>query len=191
MFIKGWGKEYFDLEDLNTPGILQHIGSLSRDDVTATEKHVEVVPDRVAALLADSPGDHLNATSIAKSRLRVEGISKPDKLTRKEQLLAYVESSLVLMMMAEETVPSGFTFPSAKTWSAPKERVRVWLTEERLPEEHGWKRSERQLRPEDLFPVMKAIYDQKSALNPEKGSWLSWAKDLTGLPLFSGGKEEL
>lgn len=189
MFIKGWGKDYFDLEDLNTPGILQHIGSLSRDDVTEDEAHINVVPGRVAALLSDSPGDHINAESIAKSRLRVEAISKPKNLSKQDHLLAYVESSLVLMMMKEETVPSAFTLPSSKTWTAPKDRVQVWLTEERLPNELGWKRSERQLKPADLFPIMKAIFDQKRVQSGAPALWKIWY----WIPLLFGGdaKDEL
>lgn len=187
MFIKGWGSDRFDLADLNTPGILQHIGSLTRDDVTDTEPNIEAVPERIAALLDDSPGsDHIDAASIARSRLRVEALSKPKTLSSQDQLLAYVESSLVLMMMRDGPVPPALTFPSAKTWTAPKERVRVWLSEERLPEELGWTRSERQLKARDLFPIMKAIFDQKRAQSG-RSLWSFIA------PAFLGGgeKEEL
>lgn len=182
MFVDGWGSDRFDLADLNKPGILQHIASLTRDDVTASAANLHPVPGRIAALLDDSPGDHIDAASIAKTRLRVEGVSKPGKLTTHEQLLAYVESSLVLMMMKEEPVPSAWTLPSAKSWTAPKDRVRVWLTEERLPEELGWKRSERQLQPADLFPIIKSIFDQKRAQSG-RSLWSLLA------PSFLGGGE--
>lgn len=184
MFIKGWGSDRFDLADLNTPGILQHIGSLSRDDVTDSQPNINAVPGRIDALLDDSPGsDHVDAASIAKSRLRVEALSKPKKLSGHDQLLAYVESSLVLMMMRDGAVPSALRFPSSKTWTAPKERVRVWLSEDRLPEELGWTRSERQLQARDLFPIMKAIFDQKRA---QDGRSLWWFI----APSFLGGGEK-
>lgn len=190
MFIAGWHSDRFDLADLNTPGILQHIGSLSRDDVTETEANIKAVPGRIAALLDDSPGDHIDASSIAKTRLRVEGISSPKTLTAKEQLLAYVESSLVLMMMKEDTVPSAYSFPSSKTWTAPKERVRVWLMEERLPEELGWKRSTRQLMPADLFPIMKAIFDQKR-VHSGRSLWQTVSPYIFGHATAEAAKEEL
>lgn len=186
MFIKGWGSDRFDLADLNTPGILQHIGSLSRDDVTETQINIKAAPARIAALLEDSPSDHIDAASIARSRLRVEVLSRPKKLSAQDQLLAYVEASLVLMMMKEDTVPSAFTLPSSKTWTAPKERVRIWLSEERLPEELGWKQSERQLRAQDLFPIMKAIFDQKR-IQGGRSLWSFVAPSFLG----GGEKEEL
>lgn len=185
MFIKGWGNDSFDLEDLNKPGILQHISSLTRKDVTPTESNIAVDGERVSALLDDSTAEYINAASLAKSRLRVEALSKPLKLSTKEQLFAYVEASLVLMMMKEGEVPSAFSFPSAKTWTAPKDRVRAWLMEERLPEELGWKRSERQIGTLDLLPIMKAIFDEKRAQNKDGALWKSL------LPSFWGSRDEL
>lgn len=185
MFIKGWGKETFDLEDLNTPGILQHISSLTRKDVTPTERNIAVVPARVSALLDDSTTDHVDAASIARSRLRVEALSKPDMLSKKEQLLAYVEASLVLMMMKEGVVPPAYSFPAAKIWTAPKDRVRVWLLEERLPEELGWRRSDRQLGVVDLLPIMKAVFDEKRAQSKRGALWKEF------VPSFLVGRDEL
>lgn len=190
-FVKGWGKDYFDLEDLNTAGILQHIASLSREDVTAADQNIKVNSDRVSALLADSPSDHLDAKSIAKSRLRVEALSKPNTLRMKEQLLAYVESGLVLMMMKEETVPSAFTFPSPKVWTAPKDRVLVWLREERLPSELGWKRSERQIGVVDLFPIMAAIFTEKWSQSIEAGFWKAWIPSKARIASMFSSRDEL
>ena len=174
IFVRGSDKTYFDLEDLNQPGILQHAASLSRDDVTAKSANIKASSGRIKALLADSDGSHVTAESIAKTRLRVEALSKPYNLTMKEQLLAYVEASLVLMMMMDEPVPSAFSFPSAKKWTAPKDRVRVWLSEERLPADLGWKRSERKLKAQDLLPAMKAIWDQKRRQSTEPPFWKAW-----------------
>ncbi|KAG8417466.1 hypothetical protein J3458_004970 [Metarhizium acridum] len=185
VFFKGWGKDSFDLEDLNTPGILQHISSLSRDDMTPMERNIAVDVARVSALLEDSPTDYVDAASMAKSRLRVEALSEPERLSSREQLLAYMEASLVLMMMKEGEVPPAFSFPSAKTWIAPKERVRVWLTEERLPDELGWKRSERKLGVLDLVPIMKAVFDEKRAQSGKGPLWKSF------LSLFGGSRDEL
>ncbi|EFY96347.1 peroxidase [Metarhizium robertsii] len=185
VFVKSWGKDFFDLEDLNTPGILQHRGSLTRDDMTPTERNIDVDVARVNALLEDSPTDYVDAASIAKSRLRVEALSEPERLSSWDHLLAYMESSLVLLVMKEGEVPSAFSFPSAKIWTAPKERVRVWLTEERLPDELGWKRSERKLGSLDLVPIMKAIFDEKRAQSGKGRLWKSF------LSLFWGSRDEL
>ncbi|KHN96148.1 Chloroperoxidase [Metarhizium album ARSEF 1941] len=185
VFVKGWGKDSFDLENLNTPGILQHISSLSRKDITPTEKNIAVHPPRVAALLDDSLTDYVDVVSIAKSRLRVEALSEPKRLSTREELLAYIEASLLLMIMKEGEVPSVFSFPAAESWKAPKERVRVWLTEERLPEELGWKRSERTLGVLDLVPIMKPIFDEKRAQSGKRPLWKAF------LSKFWGSRDEL
>jgi hypothetical protein len=186
LFLKEWGKQTFDLADLNTPGILQHIASLTRDDITpATLRSSPVVPARVEALLNDAgqdDGEFLTIDSMARSRRRVEALSKPAKLTWKELALAYVECSLVLMMMNEETVQSAYRIPKPEVWRARKDRVRVWLLEERLPDELGWKRSERTLQPEDLFPIVKSVFYEKAQLSP-KALWQYY------MPKFLGGKD--
>lgn len=84
-------------------------------------------------------------------------------MSYREGVLAYVEASLVLMMMNDGEVPSAFAFPGSKTWRAPKDRVRVWLMEERLPSELGWRRSGRRLGVLDLVPIMKAVLGEKMA----------------------------
>lgn len=186
MFIKDWGKDTFDLADLNTPGILQHIASLTRDDVTpSTLKSSPVVPGRVAALINDARDDEfLTIWSMARTRRRVEALSRPAKLTWKELVLAYIECSLVLMMMSADTVPSAYRLPKPEMWKARKDMVKVWLTEERLPDELGWKKSERTLQPEDLFPLMKSIFYEKGGLSP-KALWQYY------MPTFLGGKERV
>lgn len=157
-FIRDSGKTYFDLEDLNQPGILQHIASLTRDDLNAAWDNTKPSADRIAALLADSETEHLSVKSMARTRLRVEALSEPAKMTFKEHALGYIEASLVLAMMNENGVPSILTFPSFGRWAAPKERVSTWLSEERFPEELGWKRSERHITVFDLLPVMSGIF---------------------------------
>lgn len=167
LFIRGWGKDYFDLQDLNTPNILQHVASLTRDDTTPGNIHIEVSPERVAALLADSPTNFINAKSLAKSRVHVEKMSEPNAMSITQRPMAIVESGLLLMIMNEQPIHPFLSIPSSDFWSAPKDRVRVFLVEERLPAELGWKRSERQLGALDLLPVVKAVFDQKMILDAE------------------------
>ncbi|KGQ11583.1 hypothetical protein BBAD15_g2655 [Beauveria bassiana D1-5] len=158
------GRGTLDLEDLNTPGLLQHIASLTRDDVTPTEANIAQVPARISALLDDSPTDYLDVTSLAKSRVRVEKLSAPQRIPPQHDAIALGEAALLLMTMKEGPVPSAFSLPIIQTWKAPKDRVKVWLTEERLPEELGWTRSERTLSTLDLVPVVTAITARKAAL---------------------------
>lgn len=149
-FMKGSGKTYFDLKDLNQPGVLQHISSLTRDDLNDDWSNTGPVPSRIAALLDDSETDYIDVKSLGKSRLRVESLSLPDTLTVGEQGIAYTESGLVLLMMTERDLSPG-------VWEAPKDRVSTWLSEERLPTEHGWERSERLILSSELAPIVAGI----------------------------------
>lgn len=161
-FLRAANQSFIDLQDLNRPGILQHIASLTRDDVTDPDSvDVTASQDRIHHLLEDSSTDCITVASIAKTRLHVEALSSPDELSVKGQSLAYLEASLLLVIMNDETVPSGWSFPPASSYCAPKQRVETWLTEERLPEELGWKRSERKLGVMDFVPVTKGIYEEK------------------------------
>lgn len=164
-FALALGKNTFDLEDLNTPGIIQHIASLTRNDVTPTEENIAVVPARVSALLDDSPTDYLDVASLAKSRTRVEALSAPQRIPPQHEALALGEAGLLLIMMKEGEVPSALSIPSVQTWKAPKDRVKVWLTEERLPDELGWKRSERTIGLLDLAPAVAAITAEKARVD--------------------------
>ncbi|KAH6604061.1 hypothetical protein Trco_007507 [Trichoderma cornu-damae] len=171
-FLRATNKSTIDLVELNHPGILQHIASLTRDDVTSPDSvDVTASPDRIRHLLQDSSTDCITAASLARSRLRVEALSAPEELSLKDQLLAYTEASLLLVVMNEEHVPSGWSFPPASTYCAPKKRVETWLTEERLPEELGWKRSERKLGVMDLVPAMKGILEEKRLQTGQGPLW--------------------
>lgn len=66
MFIKGLGFDCFDLADLNTPGILEHIGSLTRNDIIENQQATRtctVSPMRIVALLDDSLSEYIDAAS--------------------------------------------------------------------------------------------------------------------------------
>ncbi|KAL7787057.1 Chloroperoxidase [Trichoderma ceciliae] len=161
-FMRAANKSSIDLVELNRPGILQHIASLTRDDVTSLDSvDVTASQDRIHHLLQDSSTDCITVASLAQTRLHVEALSSPEEMSLKDTLLAYVEAGLLLVMMNEEPVPSGWSFPPTNTYCAPKQIVKTWLTEERLPEELGWKRSERTLGVMDFLPAMKGILEEK------------------------------
>ncbi|KAL7940725.1 Chloroperoxidase [Trichoderma barbatum] len=161
-FLRATNQSVIDLTDLNRPGILQHIASLTRDDLPSPDSvDVTASQNRIQHLLQDSDTDCITIASLAKTRLHVEDLSAPNELTLKEQSLAYFEASFILLMMSEGTVPSGWSFPPATAYCAPKKTVETWLTEERLPEELGWKKSERKLGLVDFVPVIKGIFEEK------------------------------
>ncbi|KAJ4860050.1 peroxidase, family 2 domain-containing protein [Trichoderma breve] len=161
-FLRASNQTSINLTDLNRPGILQHIASLTRDDVTSPDSvDVTASQDRIRHLIQDSDTDCITIASLAKTRLHVEDLSSPKELTLKEQTFAYAEAGLLLLTMIEGEVPSGWSFPPATAYCAPKKRVETWLTEERFPEELGWKKSERTIGLMDFVPVIKGIYEEK------------------------------
>lgn len=165
-------KSSINLVELNRPGILQHIASLTREDVTDPDSEdVAASTDRIHHLLEDSPTDCLTTASLARSRIYVETLSSPAELSAKDAFFSYLEASILLVLMNEQPAPSGWSFPSASAYCAPKQRVEVFLTEERLPEELGWKRSERKLGAMDFLPVMKNIYEEKRLQSGKGALW--------------------
>jgi hypothetical protein len=186
-FMRAVNKSSIDLVELNRPGILQHIASLTRDDVTSQDStDISASPDRIRHLLQDSSTDCITVSSLVRTRLHVEALSYPQELSFKDSFFAYTEASLLLMMMNKEPAPPAWKFPPASAYCAPKKRVEAWLTEERLPDELGWKRSEQKLGALNLMPIMKSLLVEKR-LQAGKGPW--W-KIL--VPSFlSGNKSEL
>ncbi|EGR44087.1 uncharacterized protein TRIREDRAFT_112640 [Trichoderma reesei QM6a] len=161
-FMKAVNKSAIDLPELNRPGIIQHIASLTRDDVTDPDSlECAASPERIKHLLEDSPTDCITVSSLAKTRLHVEALSAPQELTLKESFFTYFEASLLLLMMNDGPIPSGWSFPSPDSYCAPKEKVEIWLTEERFPVELGWKKPERKLGIVDFVPAMKGVFEHK------------------------------
>ncbi|PTB61878.1 Cloroperoxidase [Trichoderma citrinoviride] len=171
-FLKAVHKSAFDLPELNRPGILQHIASLTRDDVTDVDSlDCAASPERIKLLLEDSSTDCLTVSSLAKTRLRVENLSAPQEMTLMDTVFAYLEASLLLGMMNDGPLPSGWSFPSADSYCAPKKKVETWLTEERFPVELGWKRSERKLGIMDFLPAMKGVFAETRLLAGKGPLW--------------------
>lgn len=145
------GKTQFTLEDINQPGILQHIASLTRDDVDSKHSNMGLSHPRLAALLDDSPSDSLTIESMARSRLRVEALSKPRALSKEEVATSFGEAALGLLMMMKKPVPNSPSKAALSTWDSPKDRFWNWLVQERLPFELGWKRPARRIMLEDVM----------------------------------------
>ncbi|KAK5991963.1 Chloroperoxidase [Cladobotryum mycophilum] len=185
IFVQATGMKNFDLEDLREPGAVEHVASLSRGDITTLEDDFAVSHDRVTALLDDSPTNYITPESMAKTRLRVEKLSKPARLSVVQSLTAYIEVGFVIMMLNEKPIPSVWSFPPSDTWAARKDWARVWFVEERFPDELGWKRSETRLHMLDLLPIIKAVWDKKRVLSDEPAWWREY------VPAFLNAREEL
>lgn len=164
-----------DLEDLNVPNATEHRASLTRDDAEAGDP-LHLNPERLQALLNDAgDADALSVASAARSRLRVQAESGPPVLTDTQAGTARQEITLLLLVMGEGPVPpppTGEDGANADYYSgiaAPKERVRAWLEDERLPVELGWAPAERELKLADIFGVAGAILAEMEAQGEEEG----------------------
>ncbi|KAL7942889.1 Chloroperoxidase [Trichoderma barbatum] len=155
-FAQAWGHDTFDLDDLNTPDILQHIASLTRDDYTSQHPHLKPSLLRIERLLADSPTSFINVDSIAKTRLRVESESMPNALSENQMNAALIEAAMVLVMMADRS-PDAAVNPPLSAYQGPKDRIRAWFEQERFPTEFGWKPSARTIKLADLNPAIHGI----------------------------------
>lgn len=115
-------------------GITEHSASLTRDDFPGDNLHVNI--GQLNALLADTPDTYLSVASLARSRNRVEALSPPLTAAFKAQSLG--EAALIIMIMSQDPVPATGTDEDYGRLRAPKDRVSLWLSNERLPVEAGW-----------------------------------------------------
>ncbi|KAK6845636.1 Cloroperoxidase [Apiospora arundinis] len=140
--------------DNRTSGI-ERPASLARPDDSNT-----VSPARVDAVLANSADPkYISAASLGASRNRLE---KAAPLTEAQQSPARGEAAFVVTLMLDGAVPDSAADPEGAQADAAKLRAfkdytRVFLAEERLPVELGWKPSARLVQLADMAPVSAAI----------------------------------
>ncbi|RYP57494.1 hypothetical protein DL770_010664 [Monosporascus sp. CRB-9-2] len=118
----GLGVTSIKLEDLNVHNTLEHRASTIRNNDT-TGNVLTLAPERLAALIRDSKTDSLYVKSMAIPA----SVSRP-----------------------YDVIPPAGNCTDLSVIQAPKDRVKAWLIDERLPTEHGWKRSERVVRLVDF-----------------------------------------
>ncbi|KAK5989613.1 Peroxidase stcC-like protein [Cladobotryum mycophilum] len=165
-FAQAWGHDSFDLEDLNTPDILQHISSLTRADYSPQHHHLRPDLFRIEALLADSPTPFVTVESIARTRLRDDAESKPNIMLQSQVMSTIAEAAMVLMMMMDKA-PAASSKPELSAFQGPKNRLRIWLEQERFPTELGWRPSARRILLADLKPAMTGIVESMRAQSEE------------------------
>ncbi|KAL6854520.1 Cloroperoxidase [Trichoderma novae-zelandiae] len=155
-FAKAFGHDTFTLADLNTPGIIQHITSLTRDDYSPEQPHLIANPLRIERFLADSDTPFITVDSIAKTRLRLLKESEPRVLPDNQVTFTLFEAAMTLTMMADDS-PNADSNPPPSAYQGPKDRIRTWFEQERFPTELGWKPSKRTIRLADMNPAIDAI----------------------------------
>lgn len=146
-----------DLETLNTPGRLEHPASLSRHDQPGGDS-LHVDPARVQEMLDDSPHDYLDVVSAGVSRRRTFEASGEPELSQTIWTVALGESSLVLIGMSDAELPA--TGPADDAYyavKAPKDWVKVFFDEERLPVELGWKPLKQKATVADISALSKVV----------------------------------
>lgn len=132
-----------DLEKTNVHGKTEHDASITRLD----QNQGDTIPIQ-ANLVQDFLDDtlpitylHLNSTSIARTRVRREReslrLGNPP-LSKLFFAFSKGEAGLILTIMGDDAGP--ITAENAETRRAPKERVKVFLLEERFPTDLGFKR---------------------------------------------------
>ncbi|KAI9152307.1 Chloroperoxidase [Paramyrothecium foliicola] len=146
-----------DLEDLiNRPLGLERPASLARGDDSNT-----VLPERVKTVMDDSADPkYITAQSLGHSRARLEASSP---LTPAQQSPARGEAAFVLMLMVDGEVPAAADGADYTEMKAFKDRSNVFLAEERLPVELGWKPSQRLVELADISPISAAIAAAQNA----------------------------
>lgn len=152
------GLSVIDLELLNNRTVgIERPASLARGDDSNT-----VLPDRVQSVMDDSKDPkYITTESFGHSRNRLEAISP---LTPAQQSPARGEAAFVMMLMVDGDVPSASDSDVDYTkMKAFKDRAQVFLSEERLPVELGWKPSERLVALADTGPISAAIAAAQAA----------------------------
>ncbi|KAI8627963.1 Cloroperoxidase [Xylariaceae sp. FL1651] len=149
------------LSDLNSVAGGEHPASLTRDDASSGDSNT-IDPARVTALLADSSTNYLTVASLAKSRNRVEKLTNPP-ITAAQVTTSQGEAALLMLLMRDTYVSLQTAQQNISTLRAPKDRVKVWLLEERFPTAQGWKPAEQEIELADLGPVDTAITAAQAA----------------------------
>ena len=149
-----------DLDALDKHNALEHDASLSRKDYSEGD-HVNLQPDLLVAMLADSPTDFLTVESLARTRVRREDHSNSignSGTDVKTTTLAYIEAAVILLALGTQKDAAGNPM-------APKTSVQRWFAEERLP--LGWVTPADIGFPEQLSMVAKL---QAAALKIRAGA---------------------
>lgn len=137
----------------NSSTVLEHDGSLSRQDIYFGDDHTfnETIYDSFFAHFANvSTIDITAAAAARKARLEAaEAVNPEYDLTAELTVFSLIETALYLTVFGNGT--SGTDVQAVKEW------VDVMFREERLPFEEGWTRSESVLSAAGILLVQAAV----------------------------------
>ncbi|KAK0629576.1 Chloroperoxidase [Bombardia bombarda] len=140
----------FHLDDLAKHGVIEHDGSLSRNDAYSGDNH-SFAPETWAAVAAHFRDlDTISVETAAqarKDRLATAPKANPDfDLTTDGNRFSFIETALYLRV-----------FSQGIDGNARTEWVRSMFEHERLPFEEGFKRSETPLTISDILALVEKI----------------------------------
>lgn len=128
-----------NLEDLGKHNAIEHDGSLTRKDESQGDS-LRLDPALLQAMLDDSSTDFLDFNTLGRSRARLEkdmAARGLPPLDGKADFIAYGEAALILQTFGQHT------------GQAPKEAVKQFFSEERLPD--GYQ------KPADLITIPSTV----------------------------------
>ncbi|KAH9211757.1 Chloroperoxidase [Leptodontidium sp. 2 PMI_412] len=140
----------FNLDDINTHGIIEHDGSLSRNDIYFGDNHSfnSTIWNSVAAFFTNKTISLATAKSARSSRLAAAAAVNPAfNMSASDVQFSSIETALYLTVFADPDVTS----------EARTEWVDVLFAKERLPYEEGWRRSQVQLTPAGILGLAAQV----------------------------------
>ncbi|KAK0727805.1 Chloroperoxidase [Lasiosphaeria miniovina] len=140
----------FNLDDLSKHGVIEHDGSLSRNDIHLGDNH-SFAPEVWAAVAAHFADDDVisieTAARARKARLAAAPKMNPAFSITDEQLgFSSIETSLYLLVFGHGTEGDART-----------EWVRTLFEKERLPFDEGFKRPDKPLKVVDVLDLQKKV----------------------------------
>ncbi|KAH7381104.1 Chloroperoxidase [Cadophora sp. MPI-SDFR-AT-0126] len=140
----------FNLDDINTHGIIEHDGSLSRNDIFFGDNHSfnSTIWNSVAASFTNTTISLSTAKSARTARIAAAAAVNPAfNMTANDVQFSGIETALYMTVFADPNVAS----------EARTEWVGVLFTEERLPYKEGWVRSKVQLTAEGILGLAAQV----------------------------------
>jgi hypothetical protein len=155
------------LEDLNTPGVVEHRASITRLDAEQGDS-AGLDAERLALFLDDAVDGAFTVGTMGATRVRVEKLTPPPALGAGELSASLGEAALILLTMTDGPIPDvvegDISADLYAAISAPAERVAAWMSEERFPTELGWKPATRVVELADLSPITQLVTEAQKEL---------------------------
>jgi len=141
----------FDLNHISKHGLIEHDASLTRNDFAFGDNHT-FNPDIWKSVL-DTYGDrketNIALATVARynrviaSKKAHESANKEFTYGIKEAFLSYGETAILMCLLGDP-----------KDGKIPLEHLKIFVEEERLPYEEGWRPAAHPITPKHLFPLI-------------------------------------